>query len=337
MGSMAKMSQGSMAMQSAHGAMQGRPGVPYAQLRSVKPSSIAASHPRREITLRLTGDMTRYIWSFNGKTLAEDSTIPVSKGEVLRIHLINDTMMHHPLHLHGHFFRLINGQGSHAPLKHTVDVAPMGKRTIEFLANEEGDWFFHCHLLYHMDAGMARVFSYKKAIDPSHQPSLDAAAIEPSFLFIHGDILTNMTMGSAMMMRGREDFGFMWEYSFDHKDYENDIFWGHYFNPNLNSMLGYRFTNGHHEKDRIFAQVNYRLPYLVESSLQLDSEGDVRLGLGKEFQLTPRVSAYGTLEYDTNTDFMWESGISYLLSKQWSLTGIYHTQHGFGVGCSFRF
>ena len=153
--------------------MNERPNAPYSRLRATRSTSIPNKHPRREMTLRLTGDMTRYLWSFDGKTLAEDSTIAVEKGEVLRLKLINDTMMHHPLHLHGHFFRLLNGHGDHAPLKHTVDVPPMGTREIEFLANEKGDWFFHCHLLYHMDAGMARVFSYRKAENPSHQPSLD--------------------------------------------------------------------------------------------------------------------------------------------------------------------
>ena len=110
----------------------------------------------RELELRLTGDMQRYIWSLNGRTLMEESTIPVKHGEVLRLKLINDTMMHHPMHLHGHFFRLLNGQGAYSPLKHTVDVPPMGTQTIEFEANEVGDWLFHCHLLYHMEAGMFR-------------------------------------------------------------------------------------------------------------------------------------------------------------------------------------
>ena len=121
--------------------------------------------------LRLTGDMQRYVWSFNGKTVKEESTIRVTRGEVVRMRFINDTMMHHPLHLHGHFFRLLNGKGEFAPLKHTVDVPPMGKAAIEFLANEEGDWVFHCHLLYHMKAGMTRVISYAEQGRSSAQDS----------------------------------------------------------------------------------------------------------------------------------------------------------------------
>jgi hypothetical protein len=69
-------------------------------------------------------------------------------------------MMHHPIHLHGHFFRLLMDQGKRSPLKHTVDVPPMSTRTVEFEANETHDWMFHCHILYHMMSGMARVFRY---------------------------------------------------------------------------------------------------------------------------------------------------------------------------------
>ncbi|MGB0990921.1 MAG: multicopper oxidase domain-containing protein [Akkermansiaceae bacterium] len=315
-----------------------RPPAPYKMLKSRKISSLPKSAKTREIELRLTGDMTRYIWSFNGKTIAEESTIPVRKGEILRIKLINDTMMHHPLHLHGHFFRLLNGQGKYAPLKHTVDVPPMGKRTIEFLANDEGDWFFHCHLLYHMDAGMARVISYHRPHDPSHKPSLDPKLINPSYFMLEGSLLNTMTMGNFKIMKGREDYGIIWDYDFmHHKEYEIDAYWSHYFSPNLSTMLGYRWTNEMESNNRIFAQANYRLPYLIESSIALDSEGDVRVGIGKEFQLTPRLSIFGDVEYDTNTGIEYMAGASYLLNKQFSLTGSYHSDHGWGFGIGFRF
>ena len=114
-----------------------------------------------EIRLTLDGDMERYVWFLNTKPLSESDTIHIREGEVVRFIMINRTMMHHPMHLHGHFFRVINGQGDHAPLKHTVDVAPMSTTVIEFDANQVGDWFFHCHLLYHMKSGMARVVSYE--------------------------------------------------------------------------------------------------------------------------------------------------------------------------------
>jgi FtsP/CotA-like multicopper oxidase with cupredoxin domain len=72
------------------------------------------------------------------------------------------SVMHHPMHLHGHFFRVLNAQGEFSPLKHTVEVAPMTTTVIEFAADEFGDWFFHCHLLYHMMSGMARAVHYQE-------------------------------------------------------------------------------------------------------------------------------------------------------------------------------
>ncbi len=89
-----------------------RPLPPYSRLRSPETTRLDPTLPRRALELRLTGDMRRYIWSFNGKTMAEDGGVRIKRGEVLRLELINDTMMHHPLHLHGHFFRVIDDRSS---------------------------------------------------------------------------------------------------------------------------------------------------------------------------------------------------------------------------------
>ncbi|MFN7343510.1 MAG: multicopper oxidase domain-containing protein, partial [bacterium] len=97
-----------------------RPLAPYARLRALSSTELPSKLPRRTITLRATGDMARYVWSFNGKTFAEEGVIPIKRGEVIRIEFFNDTMMHHPLHLHGHFFRVLMGQGKYSPLKHTI-------------------------------------------------------------------------------------------------------------------------------------------------------------------------------------------------------------------------
>ena len=118
--------------------------------------------PVREIRFELTGNMNRYVWSLDNKVLSETDKILIKKGENVRITLYNGSMMRHPMHLHGHDFRVLNGQGEFAPLKNVLDIMPMETDTIEFLANAEGDWFFHCHILYHMMAGMNRVFSYEK-------------------------------------------------------------------------------------------------------------------------------------------------------------------------------
>lgn len=116
--------------------------------------------PVNKMLLNLTGNMNRYVWSLNGIPLSEADKIKIKGGEVTRITLNNLTMMHHPMHLHGHYFRVINENGEHSPLKHTANVPTMQKVTIEFYNEEYGDWFFHCHILYHMMGGMARVFSY---------------------------------------------------------------------------------------------------------------------------------------------------------------------------------
>jgi CopA family copper-resistance protein len=147
-----------------------RPWPPYAKLRSTKPTGFPKDKPVREIRLTLDGDMERYVWFLNNKAISESDSILIREGEVVRFIMINRTMMHHPMHLHGHFFRVVNGQGDYAPLKHTVDVAPMSTTVIEFDANEFGDWFFHCHLLYHMESGMARVCTTRTFPSPPSSP-----------------------------------------------------------------------------------------------------------------------------------------------------------------------
>ena len=118
--------------------------------------------PSRSIDVHLTGNMERFMWSFDGVKMSDTmEPIPFSEGERVRVNLINDTMMGHPIHLHGHFFELATGHGDHAPRKHTILVAPGGKVSFDLTANAVGDWAFHCHLLYHMAAGMMRVISVR--------------------------------------------------------------------------------------------------------------------------------------------------------------------------------
>ncbi|MEL7707439.1 copper resistance system multicopper oxidase [Citromicrobium bathyomarinum] len=118
----------------------------------------------REMRIHLTGNMERYMWSFDGKkfTAVTDDPIRFGFDESVRVTLVNDTMMAHPIHLHGHFFELVNGADHmHQPLKHTVIVQPGGTATFDLTANEPGDWAFHCHLLYHMHAGMMQVVTVR--------------------------------------------------------------------------------------------------------------------------------------------------------------------------------
>lgn len=131
----------------------------YAMLKSPTKTTLPKDAPVRELRFELTGNMNRYVWSMDKRVLAETDKILIKKGEVVRIRMNNNSMMRHPMHLHGHDFRVINGQGDYAPLKNVLDIMPMETNVIEFEANLEGDWFFHCHILYHMMAGMNRVFS----------------------------------------------------------------------------------------------------------------------------------------------------------------------------------
>jgi FtsP/CotA-like multicopper oxidase with cupredoxin domain len=118
--------------------------------------------PSRSLDIHLTGNMERYMWSFDGVKMSEPADpIPFRLNERVRVTLINDTMMPHPIHLHGHFFELVTGHGAFGPRKHTVNVPPGGKMTFDVTADAQGDWAFHCHNLYHMTAGMMRVVTIR--------------------------------------------------------------------------------------------------------------------------------------------------------------------------------
>jgi CopA family copper-resistance protein len=121
--------------------------------------------PSRTLQIHLTGNMERYMWAFDGVKLSEVKTpIPFRTGERVRVTLVNDTMMGHPIHLHGHFFELVTGHGAFAPRKHTVIVQPGGTVSWDVTANE-GDWALHCHMLYHMHAGMMQVVQVRAAAE----------------------------------------------------------------------------------------------------------------------------------------------------------------------------
>jgi len=118
--------------------------------------------PTRSLELHLTGNMERFMWSFDGETFSEvTKPIPFRLGERVRVTLVNDSMMAHPIHIHGHFFELLTGSPGRRPRKHTVNVAPGGKVTFDMTADAYGDWAFHCHMLYHMHAGMFRVVTVR--------------------------------------------------------------------------------------------------------------------------------------------------------------------------------
>ncbi|MEI6715353.1 MAG: multicopper oxidase domain-containing protein [Verrucomicrobiota bacterium] len=350
-----------------------RPGSPYRVLRSRKDTALPAQLPRRKITLHLTGDMSRYIWSFDGKTVAQEPYVKIKRGEIIELELVNDTMMHHPIHLHGHFFRLLMGQGNRSPLKHTVDVPPMGKRTLEFEANEAKDWMFHCHILYHMMSGMARVFRYEDEPAQSDKAAKvpPASASAPESVSSHGDkasfagsgamhkggglgehnhdmsytwatasLQSHMSEGSIVWMNPKNDLLANWEIGWrgvEKTRYEVDTLYQRYVNANFQPFAGGRFTNDPEAKDRIVAGFNYRLPLLFMASVSIDSERDARFSLAKRFQLTPRLGVWGRGEYDTNTMWKWTSGLDVTLSRNTSFVAQYHSEFGLGAGFQIRF
>ena len=139
----------------------------YADLRALEPNT-DTREPEREIELHLTANMERYMWSFDGVKFSHvKEPIKFYEGERVRMTLINDTMMPHPIHLHGMFFDLvipddassIPDNKTHKPRKHTVIVKPGEKLSFDVNAEHVGDWAFHCHLLFHMHAGMMQVVS----------------------------------------------------------------------------------------------------------------------------------------------------------------------------------
>jgi CopA family copper-resistance protein len=137
----------------------------YSQLRSLTRNPDLRP-PGREMEIHLTSNMERYMWSFDGVKFSEvTEPIIFHEGERLRVTLINNTMMPHPIHLHGMFFELVNGGGDHKPRKHTVIVKPGEKLSFDVSADHVGDWAFHCHLLYHMHAGMMQVVSVLPSTD----------------------------------------------------------------------------------------------------------------------------------------------------------------------------
>ncbi|MBB6123428.1 copper resistance system multicopper oxidase [Sphingobium subterraneum] len=134
----------------------------YRDLEAATPN-VDTRPPERQLDIHLTGNMERFMWSFDGKKLSENpDPIRFARNERVRVKLINDTMMTHPIHLHGHFFEIVNGKPpARQPKKHTLTVQPGGTASFDLTADEPGDWAFHCHLLLHMHAGMMRVVTVR--------------------------------------------------------------------------------------------------------------------------------------------------------------------------------
>lgn len=339
------------------GAPEGRgkktaPPFNYDMLRALRPTAFdTAAHPTRELTFRLTGTMWRYNWSINGKRLSEQDSIQVHEGEVLRITMVNETMMYHPMHLHGHFFRVLNANGVYSPLKHTVIVPPMRSVTIEFLANEPGDWFFHCHVLYHMMAGMSRIFRYTDYQRPS---SLDPY---PLHMLYHDDkhflgwgeatIASDHGEAKWTYSNPRNQFILSGEYGWEKGLNEVMGTYEYFVTPYLRPYAGVVSSNKSeylkyftkHDRKlpdqdvRAVAGLRYLLPFFLNADLRIDSRAHVRLGVDGETWLFPRF----WLHYGVNTDKEFHVDLEALLGEHFSLSGGYSSDYRWGGGVTLRF
>jgi len=319
-----------------------RPWPPYEKLRSPIKTAFDATRQVREVRLTLDGDMERYVWFINGKPLSESDSIEIKKGEVVRFIMINRSMMHHPMHLHGHFFRVLNNQGEFSPLKHTVDVAPMSTTVIEFDANEFGDWFFHCHLLYHMMSGMARVVHYEDFVmDPA------LAAVRPNlynddyYLFGQVDAMSNMAQGLVTLSNSRHIFSTEWKAGWqkvDDMQWEATPTYDYYLNRFSTLFAGGDFDGATDvEKHVGVFGFRYLVPLNLESRSWVDTEGNFQFALGRKLDLTPRIKPFAEFEFDTASRWENRAGLSYIISRDTSLIGQWHSEFGWGAGVEVRF
>jgi CopA family copper-resistance protein len=331
----------------------------YAMLKSPKKTSLPDS-TTRTIKFELTGNMNRYVWSLDNKVISEADKILVKKGENLRLILFNGSMMRHPMHLHGHDFRVINGHGENAPLKNIIDIMPMETDTLEFHANAEGDWFFHCHILYHMMSGMGRVISYQNQQanplipNPKYaQRKLFADDRKMHFMF-QNDFATNGNDGEMMLQNTRWSIGSEWRLGYnDMHGYETETHIGRYLGkmqwllPFIGFDWRYRKMGIHQQEKNIFGQtntkdsravlsagVNYTLPMLVRLQAEVFTDGIVRLQLMREdIPVSKKLRA----AFMVNTDKEYMIGLNYVMARNFSLSTHYDSDMGLGAGITFSY
>lgn len=320
-----------------------RPWSPYDQLRALQATAFAATRPVREIRLTLDGDMERFVWFLNNKPLSAADHIEIKQNEVVRFIMINRTMMHHPMHLHGHFFRVINSQGDFSPLKHTVNVPPMTTTVIEFAAEEFGDWLFHCHLLYHMASGMEQVVHYQ-----GFTPDAATAAVRPNlyhdpyYLFGQVDVLTQMAQGALVYANTRHIFSADWQAGWqrvDKMEWELTPTYDYYLNRFTRILAGVDLNGSSDQLDKkeAIAGLRYLLPFNLGSRLWVDTAGDVQVSLDLHLAATPRLAIVAEVEYDSGEKWESRAGLNYVWSKNWALIGQWHSRFGWGGGLRWQF
>jgi len=332
----------------------------YSMLKSPTITTLPVDAPVKELRFELTGNMNRYVWSLDNKVLSETDKILIKKGENVRIVIYNNSMMRHPMHLHGHDFRVLNGQGEFAPLKNVLDIMPMETDTIEFEANMDGDWFFHCHILYHMMAGMNRVFSYENSQPNPYLPNkkwaykkLQKESNQLHFM-VENDFATNGNDGMAMLQNTRWSIGTEWRLGYSNRmGYETETHIGRYigkmqwFMPFVGFDWRYRKLGIDEQETNLFGQTNskdnrnlvsvgfnYTLPMLIIFQTEVFHNGDLRLQLMREdIPISKRIRAGFML----NTDKEFMVDLRYILSKNISVRTHYDSDMGFGLGLSLNY
>ncbi|MFN3968896.1 multicopper oxidase domain-containing protein [Flavobacterium sp.] len=331
----------------------------YAMLKSPTKTNLPSDAPVKELRFELSGNMNRYVWSMDNKVVSETDKILIKKGEIVRITMYNGSMMRHPMHLHGHDFRAINGQGDYAPLKNIIDIMPMETDTIEFEANVEGDWFFHCHILYHMMAGMGRVFSYENQAPNPLIPNLKLAqrklfADDRQFhIMAENDFATNGNDGMLMIGNTRWSIGTEWRLGYGGKHgYETETHIGRYLGkmqwwmPFIGFDWRYRKMHGEIERNlfnqkstkderSVFsAGIEYTMPMLVKAQAEVFTDGNFRLQFERmDIPLSKRLRM--NLMWNTDKEYM--AGFRYILTKNLGATTHYDSDMGLGFGVNLNY
>jgi len=337
----------------------------YGMLRAASKTTLP-SGPLKELKFDLTGNMNRYVWTLDNKTVSESDKILIKKGENVRIILFNNSMMRHPMHLHGHDFRVLNGQGDYAPMKNVLDIMPMERDTIEFAASEAGgDWFFHCHILYHMMSGMGRIFSYENSPpnpevpDPKFaQRKLFADDRMPHFMAKVG-LESSGSDGEAMFAQTRWQASTVWNLGTSNMmGYESETMIGRYLGrmqwwfPYIGFDYHYKIEGGpknifgSEEKNwfgqksdkmnrhTVIAGIAYTLPLLFIADARIDGNGKLRFQLSREdIPLTSRLR----FNMMINTDKEYMAGFRYILTKYFSLSTHYDSDMGLGGGITITY
>jgi CopA family copper-resistance protein len=331
----------------------------YAMLKSPTKTTLPKDAPVKELRFELSGNMNRYVWSLDNKVVSETDKILIKKGENVRITIYNGSMMRHPMHLHGHDFRLLNGQGDFSPLKNIVDIMPMETDVFEFNANVSGDWFFHCHILYHMMSGMGRVFSYENQTPNPEIPNPKLAqrklfADDRKFHFMaENDFATNGNDGMLMIQNTRWSIGTEWRLGYkDHHGYETETHIGRYIGkmqwlmPFVGFDWRYRKRDGDIEKN-LFNQSNtkdnrsvfsagleYTLPMLVKAQAEVFTDGNVRLQFER---IDIPVSKRLRMDLMWNTDKEYMAGFRYIIKRNLGMTTHYDSDMGIGFGLNLNY